>query len=279
MPEKLSTKDLKEQLQKEAHAKMDYKFPTEEINLPSNGLVYAADSLLAAGVITMKYMSAKEEDILTSKSLIQAKTVLDKLFQSLIITPIKYNDLLLGDKNKIMIAARILGYGKNYDITVACPKCKKEAPITVDLNELTEHELDETNVHKKNTNEFTFMLPNSKKTVKFKLLTQSDYQKIKLEVNSLRKQTAKTGISPEATTTLKFTIIDVEGNTDKKYIDNFIDSGELMAIDSKALRKEIKRVSPDINLKHYFVCENSMECEYEGDIDVPMDVDFFWPEA
>jgi hypothetical protein len=278
MSEKLSDKDLKEQLQKEAHGKMDYKFPTEEISLPSNGLVYDEDTLLADGKITMKYMSAKEEDILTSKSLIQAKTVLDKLFQSLIITPIKYNDLLLGDKNKIMIASRILGYGKDYSISVSCPKCKHEMSITVDLQDLTENELVASDVHKQNKNEFPFTLPNSKKEIKFKLLTQGDYQKIKLEVNSLRKQTAKTGISPEATTTLKFTIIDVDGNTDKKYIDKFVDN-ELLAFDSKELRKEIKRVSPDVNLKHYFVCENTMECEYEGEIDVPMETDFFWPET
>lgn len=279
--EKLTTDELKKKLAEEAHElqKNSYKFPTEEVTLPSKGLVYEKDSLLASGVIEMKYMSAKEEDILTSTTLIKNRTVLDKLFQSLIVTPIKYNDLLLGDKNKIMFAARILGYGKMYNFKYTCPSCGfKENELEIDLNTLTEKELDEKDLIELNRNEFLFTLPESKRKIKFKLLTHGDYQKIQLEINSLKKFTSKSGVSPDSTTTLKYTIIEVDGETDIKKIINFVDN-ELLAIDSKELRKEIKRVSPDVNLKFDFICQNTGECDFEDEIDLPLNVDFFWPQA
>jgi len=281
MSEKLSTEDLKAQLVQEAQGKTltgVYKFPTEEVTLPSKGIIYEKDSLLSTGIIEMKYMSAKEEDILTSKSLIQNKTVLDKLFKSLIVTPIKYEDLLLGDKNKIMIATRILGYGKDYTFKYKCPNCGLEQEITVDLNTLTEKEFDEKDCVELNKNEFEFELPRSKRVIKFKLLTHSDYKKIQHEINGLRKNISKTGVNPEASMTLKQTIIGVDDKDEKKDIIKFVDT-ELLAIDSKALRKEIKRISPDVNLNNYFVCDNSMDCSYESDMEIPIDINFFWPEA
>ena len=95
-----------------------YKFPSEMVTLPSKGLLYPEDSPLRKGEIEMKYMTAREEDILTNQNLIQNGTVIDKLLQALIITPINYNDLLVGDKNAIMVAARILAYGKEYKVAV-----------------------------------------------------------------------------------------------------------------------------------------------------------------
>lgn len=280
----MTDQEIKEQLVKETRGKKltgissDYKFPSEEITLPSNGLIYDAESLLADGIIEMKYMGAKEEDILTSKSLIQNKTVLDKLFKSLIITPIKYEDIIMGDKNKIMLAARILGYGKDYPFTYKCPNCGLEQEIVVDLQTVDEKELDEADLLEKNKNEFAFTLPISKRSIRFKLLTQGNSKKIQVEVNSMKKVTAKTGVSPEASTTLKHTIISVDDLTEFKDISKFVDI-ELLAADSKALRKEIKRVSPGVKLTHYFVCENSIDCGYEKEIDIPLDVNFFWPEA
>ena len=91
------------------------QFPTEMVTLPSKGLLYPEESPLKKGEIEMKYMTAREEDILTNQNLIENGTVIDKLLQSLIITPINYNDLLIGDKNAVLVAARILGYGKDYE--------------------------------------------------------------------------------------------------------------------------------------------------------------------
>ena len=118
---------------------MEYKqiFPTEEVTLPSKGLVYPKDNPLSKGVLEMKYMTAKEEDILTNQSYIKNGTVVDKLLKSLIITPIDYNDIIVGDKNAIMIAARVLGYGKDYTFEL------NGEEHTVDLTEVKDKELKE----------------------------------------------------------------------------------------------------------------------------------------
>ena len=113
-------------------------FPTEEVTLPSKGLIYPQDNPLSKGVLEMKYMTAKEEDILTNESYIKNGTVIDKLLKSLIVTPIDYNDLLTGDKNAILIAARILGYGANYEFKY------QDSDASVDLSELEDKELDES---------------------------------------------------------------------------------------------------------------------------------------
>jgi hypothetical protein len=92
----------------------EFKLPTETVELPSKGLLYPEDSELAKGIVEIKYMTAKEEDILTNQSYIKNGTVLDKLMKSLIVSKINYDDLLIGDKNAIMVASRILGYGAEY---------------------------------------------------------------------------------------------------------------------------------------------------------------------
>ena len=112
-----------------------YQFPTEEVTLPSKGLLYPEGNPLKSGIIEMKYMTAKEEDILTNQNLIKNCTVIDKLLQSLIVTPIDYNDLLIGDKNAILIASRILGYGQEYSFNYPHPITKEEEMVTVDLTE------------------------------------------------------------------------------------------------------------------------------------------------
>ena len=150
--------------------KMENKqiFPTEEVTLPSKGLIYPKDNPLSKGVLEMKYMTAKEEDILTNESYIKNGTVIDKLLKSLIITPIDYNDIIIGDKNAIMIAARVLGYGKDYTFTYDGEE------HTVDLTEVKDKELEEKNLLSKGQNEFEFTLPTTKKSITFKILTHGD---------------------------------------------------------------------------------------------------------
>lgn len=134
--EMVSDADIKAQLLSE-HKQTEVKkskFPTEMVPLPSKGLLYAEGHPLAEGFVEMKYMTAKEEDILTSQNLIKQGVVLDKLFESLIITPLNYNDLYVGDKNAIMVAARILGYGKEYTVEVDDPFSPgNKQKVTIDL--------------------------------------------------------------------------------------------------------------------------------------------------
>jgi len=274
--DKTSIQDLKNSIIQEYKQKevRTINFPTEVISLPSKGLLYPEDSPLRSGTIELKYMTAAEEDILTTQSLIKQGVVLDKLFQALIITPIKYNDLIGADKDAIMIASRILGYGKIYDATCTCPECTKESKISFDLTLLKEKAFDIENVEMVKANQFKFTLPASNREVIFKLLTHGDEKKIQLELENLKK-TNKTGISKDLTTRLKYIIISVDGNEDKKYINDFVDN-ELFAQDSKALREHIKSISPGVDFNVDFTCQ---ECYYEGKLNLPVGVDFFWPGA
>lgn len=274
--DKTSIQDLKQSIIQEYNQK-DLKknnFPTEVITLPSKGLLYPEDSPLRSGTIELKYMTAAEEDILTTQSLIKQGVVLDKLFQALIVTPIKYNDLIGADKDAIMIAARILGYGKLYDATCTCPDCEKESKVSFDLNTLKEKEFDIEKAEMIEANSFKFTLPASQREVIFKLLTHGDEKKIQLELENLKK-TNKSGINKDLTTRLKYIIVAVDGNDDKKYISDFVDQ-ELFAQDSRALREHIKTISPGIDFNVDFTCP---ECFYEGKVNLPVGVDFFWPGA
>jgi hypothetical protein len=136
----------------------EFKLPTEIIDLPSKGLLYPEDSELAKGVLEMKYMTAKEEDILTNQSYIRNGTVLDRLMKSLIVSKINYDDLLIGDKNAIMVAARILGYGSEYVFDYGGEE------QTVNLSSIENKPLKEE-LFTSRTNEFTFTLPKSKNVI------------------------------------------------------------------------------------------------------------------
>ena len=157
-----------------------FKFPTETVDLPSKGLLYPEDHPLASGKIEMKYMTAKEEDILTNQNYISNGTVLDKLLQSLIITKVNYDDLLVGDKNAIMIASRVLGYGKDYEFTYGGES------HTVDLSSLENKPIDES-LFTRGQNEFEFQLPFSKTNITFRLLDGHIEKKIEAEIRGLKK--------------------------------------------------------------------------------------------
>jgi len=186
----------------------ELKIPTETVTLPSKGLLYPETSSLSKGEIEMKYMTAKEEDILTNANYIRQGTVIDKLLQALIVTPIDYNELLIGDKNAILVAARILGYGKDYNITFGGNE------YTVDLTQLQNKEVD-FSLFKRGTNDFSFILPHSNNTVTFKILTHGDEQKIEAEIKGLQKVNPNT--TTDITTRMKHMITSVEGKRQEHY--------------------------------------------------------------
>jgi hypothetical protein len=252
-----------------------HKFPTEFIELPSKGLLYPADSLLASGKIEMKYMTAREEDILTSQNLIKQGVVLDKLFQSLIVSPINYNELLTGDKNAIMIAARVLGYGKDYEVEITDPfsdGSKQKVVIDLTTIEPKEYDFDSITPHK---SEFEIILPISKRVVTFQLLNYGLDQKIKAELRGMAKVIKNTGVDKELTTRLKNVITSVDGTRDRVFINNFVDN-ELFAGDSKFLRNELKSKTPDLDMTFVFTSDVTGETQV---MEVPMDVSFFWPKS
>ena len=241
-----------------------FKLPTETIELPTKGLLYPEGHPLANGTIEMKYMTAREEDILTNQNYIRQGTVIDKLLQSLIVSDVPYDDILIGDKNAIMIAARILSYGKDYDFAF------ENAMQTVDLSSFSNKEIDES-IYTRGENDFELTLPHTDNVITFKLLTHGDEKKIDQEVKGLQKIN-KDNIT-EATTRLKYIITSINGSREKKDIREFVDYG-LLARDARAIREEYNRVSPDIDLKFNYVDSQGVEQEAT----LPIGVTFFWPE-
>ena len=161
-----------------------YKFPTEVVNLPSKGKLYSKDNPLSKGEVELKYMTAKEEDILTSINLIRKGIVLDKVLESIIVDKkIKVDDLLVGDKNGLIIAARILGYGKNYDVTAACSDCGETSTLDVDCTLLKDKELSDDIKE----NKFSITLPATKVTLEFKLITSGEEKKVEKDVEAMKK--------------------------------------------------------------------------------------------
>jgi hypothetical protein len=251
-----------------------YNFPTEIVDLPTKGLLYSKENSLSSGKVEMKYMTAREEDILTSANLIRQGVVLDKLFQSMIVSKINYDDLLVCDKNAIMIAARILGYGKDYAVEVQDPFSENKQKVVIDLTTIEPKEYDFESVVS-GQNEFTFVLPASKRTITYRLLTHGLEKKIKDDLKGYAKLTKNTGIDKELTTRLKNLITSVDGKADMTVINNFVDN-ELLAMDSRALREEIKKVTPDLDMTFVFTSEATGETKV---MDMPMDVSFFWPNS
>ena len=213
-----------------------FKFPTEEVELPSKGLLYPEGHPLKSGKIEMKYMTAKEEDILTNQNYIAKGIVLDKLLQALIITDVKLKDILIGDKNAILIASRILGYGKDYKI-----RYEGQEHI-VDLSLMKNKELDK-NLFKSGENKFDWELPSSGTKLTFRLLTDGLDKEIDAEIKGIQKINKSS--SPEISTRMKYLITSVEGDTSGKTIRDFVDN-YLLARDAKALRDHIVKIQPDI---------------------------------
>ena len=261
----------------------DYKFPTEIVDLPSKGLIYSKDNPLSSGKVEMKYMTAKEEDILTTQSYIKDGSVLDRLFQSLIISngeglPIKYVDIALGDKNAVMIAARILGYGKDYEVEIddpTQPGIKQKE--TIDLTQFEAGDYDGSGQIELHKNEFEFELPQSKRKVTFQALTESKDRKIKHQLEAQKKASRKLKdrTDKQLTIRLKNTILSIDGDTDQNTINHFVDN-ELFAADSRALRMHINKVIPDMDLTYEFYSEETGE---RREMLLPMDLGFFWPQS
>lgn len=239
----------------------EFKIPTETIELPSQGLLYPKDHPLSSGTIEMKYMTAREEDILANQNYIANGTVIDKLLKSLIVTKVDYNDLLIGDKNAVMIAARILGYGPKYKFEY------NGEEEEVDLSKIDNKKIDKK-LFTPGNNEFSFVLPHSKNKITFKMMTHKDEQKINKEIEGLQK--LNKDANPVVSTRLKFQIISVNGDSDPPTIRSFVDKA-LLAQDSRAFRKHISDIQPDIDLT--FFPDGGGE-----PTNIPIGLNFFWPD-
>lgn len=238
----------------------EFKFPTEEIELPSKGLLYPKDNPLSSGKVEIKYMTAKEEDILSNQSYIEKGIVLDKLLESVIVSKINSKDLIVGDKNALLIATRILGYGAKYTIT------DDNETIDIDLSQLENKPFDGSNMIE-GKNEFLFELPHSGTKITYKILNGHDENKISRELTGLKK--LNKNLIPELSTRLKYIITSVEGDSEPKAIREFVDN-YLLARDSRSFRTHVSNTQPDVDLT--YIHEDGRE------VAVPMGLSFFWPD-
>ena len=213
----------------------------------------------------MKYMTAREEDILTNVNLIENGTVIDKLLESLIISPIDYNELLVGDKDALLIAARILGYGADYTFKY------NGDDINIDLTTIKDRQLDESLIID-GKNAFSFTLPTSKKEVTFKFLTHGDEQKITKELKGLKK--LNKNASNDLTTRMKYIITSIDNDSETKTIREFIDN-EFLARDARELRNHISKIQPSVDLSYDYEDQRGNVTT----IDIPVGINFFWPDA
>lgn len=253
-----------------------FSFPTEIVDLPSRGLLYDQGSPLASGKIEMKYMTAREEDILSSPNLARQGVILDKLFQSLMVTPFNYDDLYIGDRNAIMVAARLLAYGKDYTVEMTDPTDRSsKQKVTIDLTTIKAKQLDFDSIFEPGRKEYFFTLPKSEVQLGFKFLTVGDEKRIKADIESQKNTAKREGVSREFTTRLKHMITSVDGERSQDAINEFVDK-HFLAIDSRAFREYVKAISPDVDFTFQFRSESTGQVV---ETEVPVDLNFFWPKS
>ncbi len=260
--------------EEQAAPTLSFTTPTEFVDLPSEGLYYPeGHPLHKEGSIEVRYMTAKDEDILTSKSYLKKGIAIDRLLQSVIVNKsIDVNSLLAGDKNAIIVAARTTGYGSSYKTKMICPSCGEKTDIDFDLDERSKIKGSEEIEGVQDNNDGTFVAttPRGKIAVKMKLLTGSAEKKIiKLTANKKKNNQPESTLSDQ----LRMSIVSVGGQEDQMLINMFIRS--LPASDAKYLREIYSRKMPNVELKHDFECQS---CGYEQELEVPLTSDFFWPQ-
>ena len=248
----------------------EFKYPTETVMLPSKGHFYAEDSPLSKGEVEIKYMTAKEEDILTSTNLIANGTVVDKLMESLIVHEgVTYKDLTTGDATAVLMASRVLAYGKDYPISVTCDQCKETMEHVVDLSQLeTPDEL----VDVDDNGNYSFKTP-AGLDVTIKTLTRGEEMKLEKDLKAMENKLGK-GTSKEITSRMRSIIVSINGVTDKSELTKMIQN--LVIRDSRFIREELKKINPSVDMDIVILCDN---CGNRITGGIPIGVDFLWPDA
>ena len=244
----------------------------EAVPLPSRGVIYSNESLQNTEMVEIKPMTAKEEDILTSRAYIKNGTVISKLIKSCLVDKsIDPDDLISGDRNALLIALRITGYGADYTLDINCPACGKTNTSTFDLSTLPIKRLQMEPVER-GENLFEVQLPVTKKNVQVKFLNGHD-EKEMMVINERKK---KNGFNVESAVTdrLARSIISIEDITDKNKINLFVQ--HMPARDSLALRRFLDDYEPGVDMKSHMTCTH---CHEESEVDLPIGATFFWPDA
>lgn len=256
--------------------KLSFVTPTEHVELPSRGLFYPPNHPLhGEETIEIKHMTAKEEDILTSRSLLKKGIAIDRVLKNIILdTNIDANTLLTGDRNAIIMATRVAAYGADYKTSVTCPSCGETSKFnfTLDLDNVYYGE-DASNLNVQKTDRGTFMvtLPVLEVDVEFRLMNGHDEKKI---VKGMEKDQKSKGAEHNITRQLQTMIVSVAGLQDPDSINMLVE--RMPTMDSRHLRSAYKLTNPNVDTSQTFVCPS---CEYTQDMEVPMTADFFWPDS
>lgn len=250
-----------------------YEVPVDAVPLPSGGVVYPTDNPLhGQETVDIRAMTAREEDILTSRALIKKGTVITELIRSCLVDKrVDVDSMLIGDRNAVMVALRVTGYGAGYTAEVTCPECSESSKQEFSLLDLPIKRLEDQPISP-GENLFVFDLPITKKKIQFKLMTGRDEQEIATIVERMKKQGQKT--DSLVTTRLLHSVVSVDGITDRNKVQAFVRN--MPAGDSLALRKHMDRIEPGIEMKAWMECQH---CSESSEVRLPMGASFFWPDA
>ena len=255
---------------------LSYVSPTEFVELPSGGRYYPpGHALYKQDTVEIRYMTARDEDILTSQTLLRKGLAIDRLLENLLINEeVQVNDLLVGDKSALILAARISGYGADYQTKVTCPGCNTAVDHSFDLNDITlnpgnvvSEDIEEVEVTPHGT--FVATLPKTKYKAEFRLLTGHDERHLTEAANKKSKLKIP---DAGATDLLKRLLISINDVTNGNEISDFIDN--MPALDSRFLRACVVGATPNVDMSQLYSCSN---CGYESEMEVPLTADFFWP--
>ena len=260
--------------QEETDSLFSFVTPTEFVDLPSKGESYEeGHPLHNISTVEIRHMTAKEEDILSSESLLKKGIALDRLLQSVILNKkIKVEDILVGDKNALLIATRITGFGPIYESTVTCPSCLESSPHQIDLEEIETKttELPANVTHREDGN-YDIFIEKHNLTVTVRLLKGADERHITMRRNKRKKLKRH---EANITDQLAAIIVEVDGHTNTETIEHFIDV--VPATISRQIRAVYETIVPNLDLTVEYECE---ACSYEGRVGLPLTAEFFWPGA
>ena len=271
-PEEMAGIERAQKMGAEANEASAFKVPTEFVPLPSFGLVYSPNSPLHnLKEIEVRYMTAADEDILTSRSLLRSGKAIDAVLKNCILDArINPEELLSGDKNALITFLRVSGYGPEYKVEIDCPSCEETSKYEFDLSQLEMKTLDVEPIEQ-GENRFHIQLPTGTH-IEFKFLNSAEEKEISDAQDRIKRST-NSPIDRNVTTRLKNTIISIDGNNDPSLINQYVDT--LNVRDSRALRKHMEDNTPDIDMNQEFNCSH---CGHRGEVDVPISVSFFWPD-
>ncbi len=250
---------------------LDFVTPTEFVDLPSQGKYYAVGHPLHnQDTVEIRFMTARDEDILTSQTLIKKGMAIEKFMSNILVDKsIDTSSLLVGDRNAILVAARITGYGPEYKTAVTCPSCKTRVTHIFDLNERVVHNgslTEEATLTGNGT--FITQLPLTKVNAELKVLNGADESAI-VAAETDNSNTLETSLSSQ----IGRCIVSINGDASQDLKDQFL---ELMpAYDARHIRRVLKSVTPMLDLTQDFKCTN---CGLEQRMEVPFTAEFFWPE-